>query len=147
MNENDVLHPSALSFYRYFTEKGFTLKLSTISIAEYCVRGQLDELPLRNLEIIPFNSNHAVQAGEYARIVFEEKSNDGLDVSTRLIIPNDTKLFAQAKVDPDVTHFATSDVESIKIYNLLSRKSSVDFQIINIRESLSSQLGTLPFQD
>lgn len=71
------------------------MKVSTIAIAEYCVRGKIDELPLRNLLIITFNINHAIKAGEFAKILFAEKDKLA-DIKQRTIIPNDVKLFAQA---------------------------------------------------
>ncbi len=117
LNDNDPLHKNVLGFYQYFLEKEISLKCSTISIAEYCVRGKIEELPLKNLEIIPFNVNHAIKAGEFANIVFAHKNT--LNLSNRLIIPNDNKLFAQAHTEKEITKFATSDVECIKIYELL----------------------------
>jgi hypothetical protein len=94
LNENDSLHSNALGYFKYFLEKDITLKCSTISIAEYCVRGSFDELPWRNLQVVPFNFNHGVKAGEFAKIIFTEKNK--IDLNNRNIIPNDSKLFAQA---------------------------------------------------
>ena len=143
LNENDPLHLNTLGFFRHFLENESRLKLSTISVAEYCVRGNLDELPLRNLEILPFNVSHGVKAGEFARIGFANKGE--LDLTNRLIIPNDNKLFAQAHTENEITHFATSDTECVRIYSLLKQKAQVDFEILNIREPYSSVLGILPF--
>lgn len=145
LNENDPLHTNVLGFYRYFLESEYRLKLSTISIAEYCVRGKLDELPLRNLEVLPFNVNHAVKAGEFAKITFAHKNV--LDLPNRLIIPNDNKLFAQAHTETDVAHFVTSDIECLKVHSLLKDSTQVNFEILNIRETYSSVLGILPFED
>ena len=71
-----------------------TMMISTISVAEYCVGGDVHELPLRNLQIIPFNLDHSKRTGEFARIVFQNKRK--IKLTERNIIPNDTKLFAQA---------------------------------------------------
>lgn len=144
LNRNDSLHENALGFYRHFLEKRFRLKCSTVSVAEYCVKGAIDELPLRNLEVLPFNLNHAVKAGEFANLVFAKRNT--LDLGNRLIIPNDAKLFAQAHVDQEITAYATSDEESIKIYDFLKSSVTLDFDIINIREPYNSVLGILPFQ-
>jgi predicted nucleic acid-binding protein len=143
LNDQDPLHKNVLGFYQHFLEKEFRLKFSTISVAEYCVKGKLDELPLRNLELLPFNLNHAVKAGDFANMVFANRKT--LDLGNRLIIPNDSKLFAQAHVEKEIGYFATSDVECIKIYNLLKDNFSLSFEIINIREPLSAFLGILPF--
>ena len=75
LNDNDLLHSNTLEYYKYFLEKQFILKCSTISISEYCVKGQLEELPLKDIQIVPFNINHAQKAGEFARIIFENKVN------------------------------------------------------------------------
>lgn len=141
LNDNDPLHKNVLGFYQHFLEKEIRLKCSTISIAEYCVRGKIEELPLKNLEIIPFNVNHAIKAGEFANTVFAHKNT--LNLSNRLIIPNDNKLFAQAHVEKEVTKFATSDLECIKIYELLKQNFPLEFEIINIRNKYTKELGTL----
>jgi predicted nucleic acid-binding protein len=145
LKEKDELHKNVRGFFQHFLEKEFRLKVSTISIAEYCVRGSVDQLPLKNLEVLPFNLNHAVRAGEFANLVFEKRKTLKLD--NRLIIPNDTKLFAQAHVERQITHFATSDEECIKIYNFLKKSQTLNFEVINIRESYNSFLGTLPFEN
>jgi len=69
--------------------------VSTIAIAEYCVGGDVHELPLKNIQILPFNLNHSQKTGEFAKIAFQAKNNGILQVNKRVIIPNDTKLFAQ----------------------------------------------------
>lgn len=48
--------------------------VSTVSIAEYCVGGDINELPLKNLQIIPFNLDHSKKAGEFAKLVFKNKN-------------------------------------------------------------------------
>lgn len=141
LNDQDPLHPNVLGYYKYFLEKEFILKTSTISLAEYCVKGELDELPLQDVQIVPFNINHAEKAGKLASIVFQNKNI--LNLSDRRIIPNDTKLFAQADTEEQIHRFATSDVECLKIYNLLNANSALRFDIINIRNPYSETFGIL----
>lgn len=50
LNDEDSLHQNALNYFKYFLEKEIDLKISTISIAEYCVKGNLSDLPLVNLQ-------------------------------------------------------------------------------------------------
>ena len=90
LNEDDTLFRNADGYFRYFIENEITMIISTISIAEYCVGGEVQELPLRNLQILPFNFEHSKRTGEFARIVFTEKNN--LRLSQRNIILNDSKL-------------------------------------------------------
>ncbi len=143
LNDEDELHGNVFKFYQHFLEKECRLKCSTISVAEYCVRGEIDELPLKNLEILPFNLDHSVKAGQFANIVFANKGI--LDLDSRLIIPNDNKLFGQAEMDSSVEFFATSDKKCMKIYDLLRKNFSMNFKILNVREPFANVLGVLPF--
>jgi hypothetical protein len=113
LNERDSLFKNADGYFRYFLQKEITMMISTISIAEYCVGGDVHELPLRNLQIVPFNLDHSKRTGEFAKIVFLNKGK--LKLSERNIIPNDTKLFAQADCENSVEFYLSSDSESHKI--------------------------------
>jgi hypothetical protein len=131
LDKNSDLHPNARGYFKYFTENDYKLIISTIAIAEYCVGGSIDELPLRNLRILPFNLDHAKRTGEFARSIFQNKNL--LKLNERNIIPNDTKLFSQADCENSVEFFLSSDTESIKIYNLLKQKSNPKFQFIDLK--------------
>jgi len=117
--------------------------ISTISIAEYCVGGDISELPLKNLQILPFNLNHAKRAGEFAKIVFEAKGKNKINLEKRNIIPNDTKLFAQADCEKSIEFYLSSDSESLKIYNLLKQKTSIKFQFIDLKTPYNETFGLL----
>jgi predicted nucleic acid-binding protein len=141
MDESEPLHKNALGYFRYFLESDFELFISTIAIAEYCVRGKLDELPLRNLKILPFNLDHADKTGELAEEVFKEKNR--LSLSQRNIIPNDTKLFAQAAIEKSIMYYLSSDSESFKIYKLLRKKGMITFDFIDLNQSHGGKFGIL----
>lgn len=125
LNDEDPLFNNADGYFRYFLQKEITMMISTISIAEYCVGGDIYELPLKNLQIAPFNLDHAKKTGEFAKIVFQNKGK--LKLNERNIIPNDTKLFAQADSEKLIEFYLSSDAESFKIYNLLNRKPQQNF--------------------
>ncbi|MEX0965953.1 MAG: hypothetical protein WD077_01850 [Bacteroidia bacterium] len=141
LNDNDPLFKNADGYFRYFIRKEITMMISTISIAEYCVGGDVHELPLRNLQIIPFNLDHSKRTGEFAKIVFNNK--DKLKLKERNIIPNDTKLFAQADCEKAVEFYLSSDSESQKIYNLLSQESAPKFQFIDLKTPYNETFGLL----
>lgn len=143
LNEADPLFKNADGYYRYFLQNGHSLIISTISVAEYCVGGNIDELPLKTLQILPFNFNHGVKAGALARTVFENKNK--LQLQNRNIIPNDTKLFSQADVETEIGFYLSSDVESKKIYDLLVKDSSIRFQFLNLYTPHSEAFGVLDF--
>ena len=79
-------------------------------------------------------------------LVYEEKKKRGASFGNRLIIPNDTKMFAQAEFE-SVQYYLTSDSESAKIYEILHSKGYVGFEFIDIHVPLSTRLGELPFDE
>lgn len=142
LNEDDPLFKSADGYFKYFLEKEMPMVISTISIAEYCVGGDIHELPLRNLQILPFNISHAKRTGELARVVFQNKNK--LQVTQRNIIPNDSKLFAQADSEMSIAHYLTSDIESKKIFDLLiSEGVKPNFQFIDLNTPFHELFGVL----
>lgn len=143
LNDSDVLYKNADGYFRYFLQQDIVMIISTISVAEYCVGGDVHELPLKNLQILPFNLNHSKRTGEFAKIVFLNKNK--LKLNERNIIPNDTKLFAQADSEVNVDYYLSSDTESYKIYLLLKEQTNPRFQFINLNTSYSEIFGVLPF--
>ena len=141
LDKTEPLHLNAKRYFQYFLEKDCELICSIISIAEYCVGGDIHELPLKNLQILPFNLDHAKKTGEFAKIVFKHKNK--LKLSERNIIPNDTKLFAQADTKQTVEFYLSSDEESFKIYTLLKQHTNPRFQFINLRIPYSETFGIL----
>src|SRR5688572_27062895 len=143
LNDSDPLFKNADGYFRYFLQNEITMVISTISIAEYCVGGDVYELPLRNLQIVPFNLDHAKRTGEFAKIVFQNKNK--LQLKERNIIPNDTKLFAQADSEIVVEFYLSSDTESKKIFKLLKENTSPKFQFIDLNTPHSQTFGLLDF--
>lgn len=143
LNESDLLFKNADGYFRYFLQKEITMMISTISIAEYCVGGDVHELPLRNLQILPFNIDHSKRAGEFAKIAFIARRDGKIDFTNRNIIPNDTKLFAQADCEKSVEFYLSSDSESLKIFNILKQKTVPKFQFIDLNIPYNQTFGLL----
>ena len=131
LNSSDALHQNARTYFRSFLDRGIVLHVSTISIAEYCVVGSLNELPLKNLRVLPFNINHAATAGTFARILFDHRKQLPQQPD-RILIPNDAKLMAQAHTEASVGAYATSDARSESLCQILKLRSIVDFRFVNI---------------
>lgn len=143
LNKNDILFGNADDYYKYFIEKEIAMVISTISIAEFCVKGSIEQLPLKNLQILPFNVNHAKKTGEFARVLFEARQKGELEQTERLLISNDSKLFAQADQEPKIKHFVTSDTRSLKPFNVLKSSLELKFDIIDIEQKHTEAFGTL----
>lgn len=140
LNKEDKLHSQAKSYFKYFLDKEFELYVSTIAIAEYCVRGRATDLPLKNLRILPFNMHHAIEAGKFANSLFAKRNL--LDIP-RAVIPNDTKLFAQASVESRINFYTTSDTKSKTVVDLLKEEHTVDFEFIDINIPYNERFGVL----
>lgn len=132
LKEDDRLHQNAIDYFRYFLEHDYMLKVSTIAISEFCVKGNIDMLPMNNMQILPFNYDHAVNAGKLCEIAFRKKSERGAMILPRTVVPNDTKMFSQADIEDEITHYASADREAMKIYSLINEEYRMKFKYIDI---------------
>lgn len=142
----DPLHQSARAYLKYLVENGHTLFVSTIALAEYAVRDSIENLPLRYLRIVPFNVDHSQKAGEFAAVVFRAKQATPVDLQKRAIIPNDTKMFGQAEVSKDITHYLTADQECKKVYDLLNTLSKTSFTFLHLSTPYNVAFGELDLE-
>ena len=131
MNPYKPFHSIALALFKKYVTEGVVCKVSTIALAEYGVKGDLRFLPTRYLQYIPFTYEHAAVASVFMRRIIEVKEKRGAVIQPRVIIPNDTKMFAQASADADVFAFVSADAEAKKVFDLLEKPG---FVFINIRE-------------
>jgi len=143
LKKNDPLSQSATDYFIYFLQKNITMVVSTVAIAEFCVRGDIGELPLKNLQILPFNLNHAKRAGALADIVYTQRNNNNFIIDDRKIIPNDTKLFAQADCENSIDLYISSDTKSKSIFNLLKENTTLRFDFIDLNVSYKETFGLL----
>lgn len=81
-------------FFREFAKRGISMKVSTVAIGEFLVGNTLEDLPLRHIQILPYNFPHRVIAGRFAKILLDARKEKGLEVSPRVLIPNDVKQLA-----------------------------------------------------
>jgi predicted nucleic acid-binding protein len=140
LKEDDPLHSNAKGYFKYLLDNSGIILCSTIAMAEYCVRGRLEELPLKVVQVVPFNATHAVRAGEFARVAFDAR----VRVEERIIIPNDCKLLAQTDVE-QAGYYLTSDSRSRTIFEALRTRLDVSFQFVDIREPVDETFGFLDF--
>lgn len=143
LNEKDPLNISTKNYFYHFVENSIKLSISTISIAEFCVFSKFENLPLKFLNIINFQQNHSIRSAEFAKIIFDLKKSQNLIIEPRVIIPNDTKLFAQADIEENIKYFVTSDKRSKVIYKLLESQNIIQkpkFSIIDITSNINDNL-------
>ena len=71
----------------------------------------------------------------------------GVTITPRAIVPNDTKMFAQADVESDITYYATADVECKKVYSMIkSAEGKLSFDVVDINTPHYTFFGELDFE-
>ena len=81
-------------------------------------------------------------------IVYEEKQKRGAQISPRSVVPNDTKMFAQADISNDIKYFCSADSEAVKVHDMMKSRIKVDFQFIDIRSrTYNETFGVLNFEE
>ncbi len=137
----EALHEHSRGYYKYFLEEQIPLFVSTISIAEYCVQGSTEELPLQQVQVLPFNMKDAENAGLLMNVLLTRK--DALHSLGRKVIINDVKLYAQANVNAKIDAFVTSDTEGRKMYNAIHAQQPLHFSYVDIHTPYTETFGIL----
>lgn len=75
--------------------------------------------------------------------MFEARGSLPGQLEQRAIIPNDTKMFAQADVTPAITHYITADRECEKVHQLLKTKLNPGFQFVHLSTPWHQAFGQL----
>ncbi|MVN78947.1 hypothetical protein GO988_21670 [Hymenobacter sp. HMF4947] len=118
LDPNKEWHHHAHEYMKCFMDSDWTMYLSTIAIAEWCVKGQMHQLPLQNLQILPFAVSHAERAGAFTAVALQNRPSEP---NQRALVKNDTKLFAQADEKNDITYYLSSDNKSEKLFQQIIR--------------------------
>lgn len=146
MKPNDALHANARSWFRELLDRKVPMHLSTIVVAEYCVKGSFDELPLRNVRMLPFNVDHARRAGPLSGTLLALRSKGSTD--DRAVVLNDVKLLAQAEATPGISHILTKDGGfATRIAQLNGAGHVLVTQVLDLNVPMADSLGRLNFPD
>ena len=104
-----VLHAVARQYLVASLAKGVPLYLSTLVASEFQVKQAVNDLPLRNFTVLPFNIDHAMTTGLLMRSFTRDDGDD------RTAVKDDVKLIAQA-VCESITHVLTDDKNTLAKY-------------------------------
>lgn len=129
---NDPDHENARTYWRRFRDNDCELFLSTIVAAEFGTGGAINKLPYKYVTVLPFNLNHAEKAAALAAVAFEHKKKGMVELEHRVVIPNDTKILAQAEgIQADL--FVARDDNCEKVYQLMKKNSLISFDYLDLR--------------
>jgi predicted nucleic acid-binding protein len=102
-------HAAALAYYRECVRRQVPLYLSTIVISEFQVKQAINDLPLRNFVVLPFNIDHAMRCGLIIRSMARDPGDD------RVRVKDDFKLVAQCDCEA-ISHLISEDASTLAKY-------------------------------
>ena len=102
-------HAVAQQYYRECITRRVPMFLSTVVVSEYSVKQAINDLPLRNFIVLPFNVDHAMACGLLIRAAVLDPSDD------RVRVKDDFKLIAQCQCDA-VSHVFSEDASTLTKY-------------------------------
>lgn len=146
LKSDDPLSVNAKAWFRELLNRKVPMYLSTIVIAEWCVKGDFEQLPVRNMRVLPFNVDHARRAGPFMDTLLKLREKDGTE--ERTIVLNDVKLLAQAEATPGISHVLTKDGGYTKrIERLRGEGHGVTTQVLDLNVPMADALGRLDFPE
>lgn len=95
-------HATAQAMYHFFIDHQFLLYLSSVVVSEFCVRGDIKQLPLGNFLPLSFDLYDGVLAGKLNFTNFLNPDDQ------RSSVKDDVKLLAQMQKN-NIAYFATQD--------------------------------------
>ena len=98
-----------MQYYRECVHRQVPMYLSTIVISEFQVKQAINDLPLRNFVVLPFNIDHAMLCGVIIRNMARDPEDD------RVRVEDDFKLLAQCECEL-VSHLISEDASTLAKY-------------------------------
>ena len=102
-------HAAALSYFRECVRRQIPMYLSAIVISEFQVKQAINDLPLRNFVVLPFNVDHAMKCGLMIRNMARDPDDD------RVRVKDDFKLLAQCDCE-GISHLISEDASTLAKY-------------------------------
>ena len=102
-------HAIALGYYRECVRRQVPMYLSTVVISEFQVKQAINDLPLRNFVVLPFNIDHAMKCGLLIRSLARDLDDD------RVRVKDDFKLVAQCDCEA-ISHLISEDSSTLAKY-------------------------------
>lgn len=102
-------HAAAVQYYRECVHRQVPMYLSTIVISEFQVKQAINDLPLRNFVVLPFNVDHAMRCGLIIRQMARDPEDD------RVRVKDDFKLLAQCDCET-IDHLISEDASTLAKY-------------------------------
>ena len=102
-------HAAAVQYYKECVHRQVPMYLSTIVISEFQVKQAINDLPLRNFVVLPFNVDHAMRCGLVIRQMARDPEDD------RVRVKDDFKKLAQCDCEA-ISHLISEDASTLAKY-------------------------------
>ena len=138
---SDPFHQNTIDYFQHFIENKIELYLSSIVIAEYSVKDDITNLPLKTMKIIPFDFFDGKTASEFHSILLNNKAQ--LHDIERNFVKDDCKLIAQI-FNRKLDAYITKDRKSFnQIINPLLQEKNFKLELIDLAIPLNEYKGEL----
>jgi predicted nucleic acid-binding protein len=145
LKKDDEYHKNVVEYFEYFLNNKIELYLSTIAVAEYSVKDDPQNLPMRTMKIVPFDFFDGKRAGEFFKILMENKSV--FEGTVRDVIKDDCKILAQI-ANRNIEGYITKDKSSFnKIINPILNHTHLEIELLDLAIPLSTYKNELPFPE
>lgn len=125
-------HAAALAYYRECVRRQVPMYLSTIVISEFQVKQAINDLPLRNFVVLPFNVDHAMRCGLIIRSMDRDPEDD------RVRVKDDFKLLAQCDCEA-ISHLISEDASTLAKYLDRARETGLAAtKVVLLREGFDA---------
>lgn len=106
--------------------------LSTVVISEFQVKQSINDLPLRNFIVLPFNVDHAMACGLLIRANTRDPGDD------RVRVKDDFKIIAQCQCE-GASHLLTEDANTLAKYLGRMRESGgTSMEVVLLRDGFDT---------
>ena len=102
-------HAAAISYYRECVRRQVPMYVSAVVVSEFQVKQAINDLPLRNFVVLPFNIDHAMRCGLIIRSMTRDPEDD------RVKVKDDFKLVAQCDCEA-ISHLISEDASTLAKY-------------------------------
>ena len=117
-DSNRQHHAVAQAYFRECVRRQVPMYLSTIVISEFQVKQAINDLPMRNFVVLPFNIDHAMSCGLIIRKMARDSEDD------RVRVKDDFKLVAQCDCE-SISHLISEDASTLAKYLNRARETGL----------------------
>lgn len=133
---NQVHHSAAVDYFRHCLAKQIPMVVSVIAAGEFEVGQPVNDLPLQNFRLQPYNLPHAIRSAAYFKALKQGVIQSDKE-DKRAVIINDLKILAQAE-EEGVQVILTEDASTLsKFATRLKKAGLCQVEVVLLKEGFA----------